>query len=147
MDWIDLAQNRERWHSSVNVVINLRFPQNALNFFTTCEPVSFSIRRLLHAVRWLEIVTKCYQDTTWTNGGVWIRLGVWGGWVEEWQTSVPKQKCPNRLRGASRPMSSREQGNFVEGKTDVGKTGRSFKSSAEFRNTWNMLQPAGKLPA
>jgi hypothetical protein len=28
MDWIDLAQNRERWRAIVNAVMNLRFPQN-----------------------------------------------------------------------------------------------------------------------
>jgi hypothetical protein len=26
MDWIDLAQNRNRWHALVNAVMNLRFP-------------------------------------------------------------------------------------------------------------------------
>jgi hypothetical protein len=35
IEWIDLAQNRERWKSQVNTVTNLRFPQNAGNFFTS----------------------------------------------------------------------------------------------------------------
>ena len=26
MDWIDLAQNRDRWRTLVNVVMNLRVP-------------------------------------------------------------------------------------------------------------------------
>ena len=32
MDWIDLAQDRERWRALVKVVMNLRVPQNAGNF-------------------------------------------------------------------------------------------------------------------
>jgi len=74
MDWIDLAQNRERSRSSVKAVINCRFPQNRGNFFTSLEPVSFSARTLLHGVSWLGRLGKCDQSTTWTNGGVWVRF-------------------------------------------------------------------------
>jgi hypothetical protein len=34
MDWIDLAHDRDKWQAHVNAV-NLRFPQNAGNFFTS----------------------------------------------------------------------------------------------------------------
>jgi hypothetical protein len=34
----------------VNAVMNLRVPQNAENFLTSCKPVSFSRRTLLHGV-------------------------------------------------------------------------------------------------
>ena len=34
MDWIDLAQNRDRRRALVNAMINLRVPKHAGNFFT-----------------------------------------------------------------------------------------------------------------
>jgi hypothetical protein len=35
MDWIDMAQDRERWRSLVSAVMNLRVPQKAGNFLTS----------------------------------------------------------------------------------------------------------------
>jgi hypothetical protein len=50
MDWIELTQNRGRWRALVNAVMNLHVPQNAGNFLTSCKPVSFSRRTVLHGV-------------------------------------------------------------------------------------------------
>jgi len=50
MDWIELVQDRERWQALVNVVRNLRVPQNAGSFMTSCKQVSFSRRALLRGV-------------------------------------------------------------------------------------------------
>jgi hypothetical protein len=35
MDWIDLAQDRDRWPAVVNVMMNHRVPQIASNFLTS----------------------------------------------------------------------------------------------------------------
>jgi hypothetical protein len=47
MDWIELAQDRDRWRTVVSAVMNLRVSLNAGNFWTSCKPVSCS-RRTLH---------------------------------------------------------------------------------------------------
>ena len=44
-NWIDLAQERERWWALVNVVeMNTSVPHNSGNFLTRSGPVSFSGR-------------------------------------------------------------------------------------------------------
>ena len=35
MDWIELAQDRNRWRALVNAVMNLGIRQNAENFLTS----------------------------------------------------------------------------------------------------------------
>jgi len=47
MDWIDMAQDRNRWLALVNCLMSLRFPYNAGNFLTIWKPVSFSRRTML----------------------------------------------------------------------------------------------------
>ena len=50
VDWIGLAQDRDRWRTLVSAVMKLRVPWNAGNFLTSWKPVSFSRRTLHHGV-------------------------------------------------------------------------------------------------
>jgi len=50
MDWINSAQDRDRWRALLNVARNLQVPYNVGNFFTSSKPVSFTRRTLLHGV-------------------------------------------------------------------------------------------------
>jgi len=50
LEWIGLAQDRDRWQALENAVMNLPVPQNAGHLLTSLEPVSFSRRTLFHGV-------------------------------------------------------------------------------------------------
>jgi len=50
MEWIEQAQDGDRWRALVNAVMTLRVLSNAENFLTSCKPVSFSRRTLLLGV-------------------------------------------------------------------------------------------------
>jgi hypothetical protein len=50
MDWIVLAQDRDRWLVLENAVMNFQVPLNAGNFLTSSELFIFSRRTLLCGV-------------------------------------------------------------------------------------------------
>jgi hypothetical protein len=50
VDWIDLAQERDRWRALVNKVMDLRVPLNAGKFLSSCTIGGFSRRSQLYEV-------------------------------------------------------------------------------------------------
>jgi hypothetical protein len=49
VDRINMAQDRDQWWALVNIVMNLRIPQNAWKFLSSCTLGGFSRRVQLHA--------------------------------------------------------------------------------------------------
>ena len=49
-DWMELAQDRDRWRALVSTVMNLGIPKMRGISRLAAEPVSFSRRALLHGV-------------------------------------------------------------------------------------------------
>jgi hypothetical protein len=44
VDWIYLAQDREKWRAAVSMVTNLRSPQNEANFLITSELLASQVK-------------------------------------------------------------------------------------------------------
>ena len=49
-DWMELAQDRDRWQALVSTVRNFRVPKLRGISLLTAEPVSFSRRTLFHGI-------------------------------------------------------------------------------------------------
>ena len=86
MDWIGLAQDRDRCRTLVSAVMTLRVPWNAGNFLTSCKPVSFSRRTLHHGV------SKWYISINhWKHNGD-------ASPKNSWNSATSLQPCPGSNR-------------------------------------------------
>ena len=59
MDWIDLAQDGDKYQALANAVTNIQVTLNAVNFLTSGGTVSLSGKSLLHGVSWLVSQVMC----------------------------------------------------------------------------------------
>jgi hypothetical protein len=64
VDWIVVAEGRDRWQALVNAIMNLRVLWYARNFLTGWGPVSFTIRTVLLEVSYSYICLKELRKST-----------------------------------------------------------------------------------
>jgi hypothetical protein len=60
VDWIGLAQDRDRWGALVNSALNLRVPQNTGKLWSVQTTGDLSSSAQLHGVSYLDNRHSCY---------------------------------------------------------------------------------------
>jgi hypothetical protein len=63
IDWIDVAQDRDRWRAVVYTVTNLRVPQNVGKCLGSCTTGGFSRRAQLRGVGCFSLGSNLAGDT------------------------------------------------------------------------------------
>ena len=87
MDWIGLAQDRDRWRTLVSAEMNLRVPWITGKFLASCKPVSFS-RRTLHLG-----VSKYHAISLWTKLHLTLVNKGFQGQIQAAEFYNKNQKC------------------------------------------------------
>ena len=77
-DWMELAQDRDRWWALVNIVMNLQVPKMRGISWLAAEPVSFSRRTLLHGVSKYNYMGNFNKSNLMANNQS-INI-IWCGW-------------------------------------------------------------------
>ena len=83
MDWIDLAQDRDRWQALVNAAVNLRIPHNTGNFLNNWGPIGFWRRSLLRGVSFNFTYDMSWGYEGYEGDGIGYESGAQAGGVEK----------------------------------------------------------------
>jgi hypothetical protein len=77
VDWIALAQDRDKWRVLVNSILNLRVPWNAGKLLSGCTTGDLSSSAQLHTVRgqiWFFVSVGAWHSSPLKN----VKAGFWG---------------------------------------------------------------------
>jgi hypothetical protein len=104
MDWIGLAQDRDKWRPLVNAVMTLRVSQNAENFSTSCKP-EVSVFRHTHTHSQGNATLYQHLDCIKTKVSLFNLSLKFGAKT----SSFPGSRTPLKWHSATRPHYTTKQ--------------------------------------